>query len=88
MACQTVLIFTWSGKDGLTFGLTGLAAGAGKEAWDIITKWVNDQQLKAYGGASGVLADSVKDMNNNIKGFYRGYVEDEPCYPLLNNSLP
>ncbi len=77
-----------AGKDGVTFGLTGLAAGAGKEVKDMIVKWIDEEQKKKYGGWSGIWADSVKDMNNNIKGFYHGYVENEPCYPLLNNSLP
>lgn len=77
-----------AGKDGLILGLGGLAIGAGKEMVDIVQKLSNEQKKQAYGGRDGVLRDSFKDMNNNIKGFIHGFVDDQPCYPLLRNPLP
>ncbi len=77
-----------AGRDGIAFGLTGLAAGAGKEIKDFANKCIDEKQRKAYGGLSGILADGVKDMNNNIKGFYHGFVDNKPCYPLLTDPLP
>ena len=77
-----------AGKDGLALGVTGLALGAGKEVVDLTKKYFNEEQNKAYGGWSGIWADSVKDMNNNIKGFVHGFVNNQPCYPLLKKALP
>ena len=37
---------------------------------------------------SGILADGIKDMNNNIKGFKHSYVDGKECYPLLKEPLP
>ncbi len=60
-----------------------------KQTWENQTFAIKEyEQLKKYGGADGVIADSIKDMGNNIKGFYHGYFDDQPCYPLLNNPLP
>ena len=77
-----------SGKDGLSLGLLGLTVGAGKEIADFFKKSFSPQQRKAYGGISGILADGIKDMNNNIKGFKHSYVDGKECYPLLKEPLP
>ena len=77
-----------AGKDGIALGLTGLALGVGKEVTDLTRKYFNEEQKKAYGGWSGIWSDSLKDMNNNIKGFAHGFVDNQPCYPLLKKPLP
>lgn len=77
-----------AGKDGIALGLTGLALGVGKEFTDLTRKYFNEEQKKAYGGWSGIWSDSLKDMNNNIKGFAHGFVDNQPCYPLLKKPLP
>ena len=77
-----------AGKDGLALGITGLALGAGKEVVDLTRKYFNEEQNKAYGGWAGIWADSAKDMGNNIKGFVHGFVNNQPCYPLLEKPLP
>ena len=55
---------------------------------EFFKKSFSPQQRKAYGGISGILADGIKDMNNNIKGFKHSYVDGKECYPLLKEPLP
>lgn len=56
-------------------GLFGAIVGGGlKEFGDIVAKYTDKEKCKDYGGFKGIFADSVKDMNNNIKGAGQGYV--------------
>lgn len=63
-----------AGQEG-TIGVAGiLTAGAAKEIVDFTKKVTNEDLRNAYGGVSGVLADGVKDMTNNVKGSLHGLV--------------
>ncbi len=77
-----------AGRDGVTLGLVGLGAGVVKEIGDLSAKLTDEQKIQAYGGKTGVWADSLKDMGNNLKGFSHGFFDNQPCYPLLKKPLP
>ena len=76
-----------AGRDGLVSALAGLGVATAKEGWDIIYKMANPKLREDYGGWDGILADSKKDMKNNIRGFKHGFMDNQPCYPLLKNPL-
>ena len=58
-------------SNGMPLTVTGL--GFGKEGYDIYNKITNKKLKNQYGGTFGVLADSLKDLTNDIYGLYLGY---------------
>ncbi len=78
------------GAQGGLFGLSAtLAGGIYKEGKDLRKKLFNSEIRKQYGGALGVVGDSVKDMKNNVRGASYGVMHRgaDECDFLLKRKI-
>ena len=80
-------------KGGFPMQVTGNVFGIGKEFVDVTKKVIDKKERERYGGISGVLSDSAKDLRNNSIGmeYTRTLMQAgvEPLLaPLLYRKLP